>query len=149
MRNPRQGSRRVGTAALIATSLLLVVGCGSGGQAQHGATTIRVSERDFKMSASAQVLARAGKVDFAVDNRGPEAHELIVARENDQGLALRSDGLTVNEEALEPYEAGSLEPGEPGHVRHLEVSLKPGRYVLFCNMSGHYLSGMHTELVVR
>ena len=58
MRNPRQGSRRVGTAALIATSLLLVVGCGSGGQAQHGATTIRVSERDFKMSASAQVLAR-------------------------------------------------------------------------------------------
>ena len=148
MRNPRQGSGRVGTAVLVATSLLLVVGCGSGGQAQQGASTIRVSERDFKMSTSAPSV-RAGNVDIAVDNHGPDAHELIVARENDEGLALRSDGLTVNEEALQPYEAGALEPGEPGHVRHLEAYLKPGRYVLFCNMSGHFLGGMHTELVVR
>jgi uncharacterized cupredoxin-like copper-binding protein len=27
--------------------------------------------------------------------------------------------------------------------------LAPGRYVLFCNMSGHYLGGMHRLLVVR
>jgi uncharacterized cupredoxin-like copper-binding protein len=148
MRNPRQCSRRVGTTALIVSSLLLLAGCGAAGQAQHGSGTIRVSERDFKIGAS-RVSVRAGKVDLVVDNHGPEAHELIVARENDQGLALRSDGLTVNEEALKPYEAGSLEPGQAGRVRRLQLDLKPGRYVLFCNMSGHYLGGMHTELVVH
>jgi uncharacterized cupredoxin-like copper-binding protein len=30
----------------------------------------------------------------------------------------------------------------------LRVLLKPGRYVLFCNMAGHFMAGMHTDLVV-
>jgi uncharacterized cupredoxin-like copper-binding protein len=28
------------------------------------------------------------------------------------------------------------------------VHLAPGRYVLFCNMTGHYMGGMHSTLVV-
>jgi uncharacterized cupredoxin-like copper-binding protein len=31
----------------------------------------------------------------------------------------------------------------------MRVHLTPGRYVLYCNMSGHFLGGMHTLLVVR
>jgi uncharacterized cupredoxin-like copper-binding protein len=42
-----------------------------------------------------------------------------------------------------------LEPGDPETVRELAVHLVPGRYVLLCNMSGHYLGGMHTVLVVK
>ena len=58
--------------------------------------------------------------------------------------------MTVNEEALTSItEAGSLEPGQPGRTRDLDVRLTPGRYVLFCNMSGHFLGGMHATLVVR
>jgi uncharacterized cupredoxin-like copper-binding protein len=30
----------------------------------------------------------------------------------------------------------------------LHLHLTPGRYVLFCNMAGHYLGGMHRTLVV-
>ena len=30
----------------------------------------------------------------------------------------------------------------------LKLHLAPGRYLLFCNMEGHYMGGMHTELVV-
>ena len=67
-------------------------------------------------------------------------------RTTDQGYP---DGLTVDEEAVERSEPGSLEPGAPGAVRDLTVQLKPGRYILFCNMEGHYMAGMHTELVVR
>jgi len=29
------------------------------------------------------------------------------------------------------------------------TKLEPGRYELLCNMAGHYLGGMRTELVVR
>ena len=63
-------------------------------------------------------------------------------------LPLRADGLTVNEEAIQTREAGTLEPGHAGAVRDLQLHLAPGRYVLFCNMEGHYMGGMHAELVV-
>ena len=55
----------------------------------------------------------------------------------------------MSEEKLDRVTAGALEPGHPGSNRKLRLHLAPGRYVLFCNMSGHYLGGMHTELVVE
>ena len=62
---------------------------------------------------------------------------------------MRSDGLTVDEESLQRREVGVLEPAEASAVRDLRVRLTPGRYVLFCNMSGHFIGGMHRVLVVR
>jgi uncharacterized cupredoxin-like copper-binding protein len=91
----------------------------------------------------------SGEVRLSVRNKGPDAHELIIVRARGLQLPLRRDGLTVNEEALERATAGVLEPGSPGGLRELRVHLAPGRYVLFCNMSGHYLGGMRAELVVR
>ena len=126
-----------------------LAGCGVTGRA--AATTsggvVRVSERDFRIAAPATL--RAGDYRLLVHNRGPDAHELIVVRQNGGRLPLRRDGLTVDEDRVEHDEAGALEPGETGAERTLRVHLTPGRYVLLCNMSGHYLGGMRTELVVR
>ena len=107
-----------------------------------------MSERDFAISAPKHVAA--GVVDLRVSNRGPDAHELIVigTRARTAQLPLRSDDITVNEELLDHRTVGALEPGQSGAVRHLRVRLRPGRYVLLCNMAGHYLGGMHTVLVV-
>jgi uncharacterized cupredoxin-like copper-binding protein len=126
--------------------LLAVAGCGSGRPAADvHATRVRVTERDFRISAPRHV--RTGDLLLSVHNRGPDAHELIVVREGSR-LPLRRDGSTVSEEKLEPVIAGALEPGRPHSTRTLRLHLAPGRYTLFCNMSGHYLGGMHTELVV-
>jgi uncharacterized cupredoxin-like copper-binding protein len=89
-----------------------------------------------------------GKVVLRVHNLGPDNHELIVVRLDDHAIPIRADGVTVNEEALEPRTVGGLEPGVPGSIRELRLTLKPGRYEVFCNMSGHYLGGMHTDLTV-
>jgi uncharacterized cupredoxin-like copper-binding protein len=107
---------------------------------------VRVTERDFRISAPARVAP--GDVVLSATNMGPDAHELIVVRAPEGALPLRSDGFTVDEESLDAVIVGALEPGQPGTTRALPVHLAPGRYVLFCNMSGHYLGGMHTELVV-
>jgi uncharacterized cupredoxin-like copper-binding protein len=132
---------------LVSLALLVLPGCGSGRRAADaGATQVRVTERDFKISAPRRV--RSGNLLISVRNRGPDAHELIVVREPSVRLPLRRDGSTVSEEKLEPVIAGALEPGEPGSVRQLRLHLAPGRYTLFCNMSGHYLGGMHTQLEV-
>ena len=127
-------------------ALLAFAGCGSGGpKADAHATLLRVTERDFRISAPRHV--HSGDLLLSVHNRGPDAHELIVVREGSR-LPLRSDGTTVSEEKLEPVIAGALEPGHPGSTRKLRLHLAPGSYVLFCNMSGHYLGGMHAKLVV-
>jgi uncharacterized cupredoxin-like copper-binding protein len=131
----------------VALALLASAGCGSGRPAADAhATRIRITERDFRISAPKHV--RSGDLLLSVRNRGPDAHELIVVRERGSRLPFRRDGTTVSEEKLEPLIAGALEPGEPHATRTLRLHLKPGRYQLFCNMSGHYLGGMHTRLVV-
>jgi hypothetical protein len=133
--------------APISLVLLALAGCGSGRPSAHAhATLIRVTERDFRIVARKHV--RPGVVLLSVHNRGPDAHELIVVREPGSRLPLRRDGSTVSEERLEPVIVGVLEAGQPGSVRKLRLHLSRGRYQLFCNMSGHYLGGMHTRLVV-
>jgi len=113
---------------------------------------VRVNERDFAISASPKVL-QAGDVVFRDDNHGPDAHELIVVRAPGTSgvvhLPFRSDGLTVSEERLKRAIVGALEPGEEGSVRELYVKLAPGRYVLFCNMAGHFMAGMATVVTVQ
>ena len=129
---------------LVALALLACPGCGSGGH-EGAAHVVRVTERDFRITAPRHV--RSGDLVLSVQNRGPDAHELIVVRDSSR-LPLRRDGTTVSEEKLEPDIAGALEPGHPHSVRKLRLHLAPGTYELFCNMSGHYLGGMHTKLVV-
>jgi uncharacterized cupredoxin-like copper-binding protein len=121
--------------------------CGGGVSATDAATVVHVTERDFAVAASPRRVP-AGDVVFIADNHGPDAHELIVIRSSRRSLPLRSDGLTVDEEGLERVTVGALEPALPGRPRQLRARLKPGRYILLCNMAGHYLSGMETSLVV-
>jgi hypothetical protein len=129
------------TVALLA--VLALGGCGGGSGATAG-VIVDVQERDFHISAPQHV--HAGVVTLRVHNTGPDRHELIVARD-DRALPMRSDGLTVDEEAVQHDEPGALEPAQAGALRDLHVDLHPGRYVLFCNMAGHYLGGMHASLV--
>ncbi len=132
---------------IAAVAAALLAGCaGPTSSSSLGASIVNIGESDFQITGPARV--RAGNVLLRVQNSGPDQHELIVARVSGPRLALRSDGLTVNEEALTHREPGLLEPGRPGAVRELSVDLTPGRYVLFCNMEGHYLGGMHHEIVV-
>jgi uncharacterized cupredoxin-like copper-binding protein len=127
---------------------LVAAGCGATARFAARGQVVDVTERDFAIKATPKQVS-AGSVVFQSRNRGPDAHELIVVRESRQGLRLRSDGMTVSEEALKSSIVGTLEPGEAGSIRELRVHLAPGRYVLLCNMSGHYMGGMHTVVVVK
>lgn len=131
----------------VALAALLVAGCST---AERLATTrvVNVTERDFAIAVSPKRID-PGTVVFRATNHGPDAHELIVARVQARQLPLRSDGLTVDEDGLEKSIVGVLEPGQPNSVREIRVRLAPGRYVLFCNMSGHFMGGMHADVVVR
>jgi len=135
-------------ALLAASAALLASGCGSSHHpARSTATREPITEHDFHINAPTAL--KAGQYTFVVHNEGVTDHELIIAPDTGGRLPLRADGLTVDEEAVENEEPGALEPGGPGSVRALTVTLRPGRYVFFCNMEGHYMAGMRSELVVQ
>jgi uncharacterized cupredoxin-like copper-binding protein len=43
-------------------------------------------------------------------------------------------------------EVSELDPGASGT---LTIDLKPGKYVLFCNLPAHFMNGMWTEITVQ
>jgi len=137
-------------AALLCVVAIALTGCGVTGSAtaRPTARVVRVTERDFRISAPTTLPT--GRVTLQVHNEGPDIHELLVARVGGGApLPLRRDGLTVDEERIQAATLGNLEPGRPGTTRELSIDLTPGRYILFCNMYGHYRGGMRTQLVVN
>jgi uncharacterized cupredoxin-like copper-binding protein len=143
----RQLSSRRGRLSVIALLVLVTCGCSAGGGplGTHKAS-VRVTERDFRISTKPDHVA-AGDILLSVRNEGPDTHELIVVRSKSR-LPLRLDGLTVDERRLSALTVASLDGAGPGTQQRLHLHLTPGRYELFCNMAGHFMAGMHAELVV-
>jgi uncharacterized cupredoxin-like copper-binding protein len=152
---PHALQRPAALAAVAALSLLVACGCGSASPATPaGAKVVNVREGDFHIKAPKELPS--GDVVLSVHNQGPDDHELLVIREagggeeeEEEHTKLREDGMTVDEDGLGKAVVGALEPGEPNTVRRLRVRLKPGRYELICNMSGHYFGGMETDVTVN
>jgi uncharacterized cupredoxin-like copper-binding protein len=133
-------------AVLLLAAVVAAVGLASFAWAGGGSRVIRIGERDFRISAPKTI--RAGFVRLRVHNTGPDTHELLMVRVHGR-LPLRRDGLTVDEDRLERLHPIVVEGMERGETEEVGVRLAPGRYVLFCNMAGHYLSGMEATVVVR
>ncbi len=146
------GFRAAGGIALACIGLV-ATSCGGVARAVPPGTVVQVSQRDFAISVSPKRVP-AGQIVLRVRNHGPDRHELIVVRTGSvltgsAPLPMRTDGMTVDEEGLQPATVGVLEPGPTGSVRELQVRLAPGRYELICNMAGHFLGGMHTVIDVH
>jgi uncharacterized cupredoxin-like copper-binding protein len=90
------------------------------------AAMISVRETEFKIVLPAKRL-RAGKITFAVKNVGRAPHNLVV----------EGNGLTT----ATPIFNG-------GESKTLKVSLKPGRYELYCSVPGHKQAGMDLKVTV-
>jgi uncharacterized cupredoxin-like copper-binding protein len=86
---------------------------------------------------------KAGRITFRVQNAAKtERHEMIVARVKDPNAPLPYDAAKhrVIESKLQALgEASGIKPGE---TKTLTVTLKPGKYLLLCNVGGHYAAGM-------
>ncbi len=93
----------------------------------------------------------AGEVTFYVNNSSADTlHEMVVAVLPDLSTELPYDAniarVIEDVEGANLGEAADIEPGESGQ---LTLHLKPGTYALYCNIAGHYASGMWTILTVE
>ena len=92
----------------------------------------------------------AGEVTFEVTNASKQmVHEMVISPVKDMNTPLPYDkaGNKVDEDTAGHLgEVAELEPGKKGA---LKLTLKPGRYILYCNVPGHYALGMWALLTVK
>jgi len=92
---------------------------------------------------------RAGKITFDVENDSKMlVHEMLVVKVDNY-----ADALPYDKKAAKVYEDqvadfGEVSELEPHQTGSLAVNLKPGHYLLVCNMPGHYKMKMYSELMV-
>jgi uncharacterized cupredoxin-like copper-binding protein len=93
--------------------------------------------------------ARSGEVTFRVKNISKDTvHEMIVMYLQDPSKPLPyidKETRVDEDKAGDKGEVSELEPGQSGS---LTVKLVPGKYLLICNVPGHYAAGMWTEFTV-
>jgi uncharacterized cupredoxin-like copper-binding protein len=131
-----------------AALLLLVGGLGVGNVRAADAptvVTVKVSgdEGQTMTLEAAPGSVKAGRVTFRVENGAKtEPHEVIVARVNDLKAPLPYDEgkHRVIESKLQAL--GEVSDVKPGKSKSMTLTLKPGKYVLLCNLRGHYKAGM-------
>lgn len=97
-----------------------------------------------------QKTVPAGKVTFNVTNISKGTiHEMLVSPIKDENAVLPfiDNENRVDEEASGDLgEVSELDPGKSGA---LTLDLKPGMYILYCNVPGHYTAGMWTTITVQ
>lgn len=112
--------------------------------ARSTAATVNVRLIEFKVFP-AVASVRAGRVTFVVRNAGRIAHDFVVLRTKLAPKRLPVVGARAKEVGL----VGRTPTFGPGRTKRLTLVLKPGPYVLICNVPGHYKAGMAAGLRVR
>ena len=134
--------------AAVAMTTVCLSACSGAPPSPHGAS-LDVTIQDFQITKSSSFVS-AGEVVLLVHDKGPSTHEFVVVKTDlppDQ-LPLRPDGLLVEEDSPQLHPVDELSELDIGERARLVLNLSPGRYVLFCNLEGHYLGGMHSLLQV-
>jgi uncharacterized cupredoxin-like copper-binding protein len=153
----------LGIVVTVTLAATLVAGCG--GSDNSGTTTTTENETaatgggkrlEIKMGdyffSPASGTTTAGKTVIEAPNEGAVEHELVLFKTNMDPAKLPTEaGGGVNEEKLDEIaeEAGEVPDVEAGETKSGKFNLTPGRYVIFCNLPGHYTQGMYGTLTVK
>lgn len=117
---------------------------GAAASSRSAASSVRVRLVEFRVILSI-ASAPAGKVTFVVANAGKIAHDFVVLRTNLAPGKLPVAGNVAKEVGRQ----GKIPIFGPRQTRRLALTLRPGKYVLICNVAGHYKLGMFAGFRVR
>ena len=119
--------------------LLVLSSCGA-----PGPVTATMTEYAFKLS---QPTAKSGKVTFRIVNSGSIVHEMVVVQTDlaADKLPKAADGSVDEEKVTSMGEQGDIDAGKSVD---LTLDLPAGRYMLICNLPGHFQQGMYTDFTV-
>ncbi len=98
------------------------------------------------LKVSTQTI-KAGPVTFVAVNESKDlVHEMIISPLPNHPLPYTAEEMKVDEDkAVHLGEVSELPVGQKGE---LKIDLKPGKYIVYCNMPGHYALGMWSQINV-
>jgi len=124
----RQRTRRmqvIGASIVVLVGVVVVAALMGNRGSSAPAAGITVSMTDYAFQP-APIEVGAGHVRFTVVNHGDVAHDLVLP-ELGKGTADQ----------------------RPGSTASFDVELRPGTYIVVCDLPGHRAAGMETQLIVR
>jgi uncharacterized cupredoxin-like copper-binding protein len=136
--------RRSLACGLTLVALLWLGACSANSDRQQ----VEVGLSTFGMALSTNTV-KTGPITFVVKNNATDqTHEFVVAQTDLPAgqIPVNPDTHLVDEESLTVL--GEVEDVDSGAIKRVTLDLKPGRYVLLCNLASHYQSGMHAEFTV-
>lgn len=145
---------RGGTAALAGAGAITLAACGASTTTSSKPASASDSARqriaarvgDYRIEVD-RGTAPSGAVRFDIRNDGRVVHEFVILRSDHAADALPREGAEVSEHGAGKLQ-DEVENIGPGKTVSLTTRLKPGRYVLICNLTGHYGRGMHAAFRV-
>jgi uncharacterized cupredoxin-like copper-binding protein len=162
-----RGNQRALTVLIAVLTVLALAGCSSskskttssGGQSGGGVTvttaasagptvvTVTGGEKpDGKYYLTVTPASvKAGPTKITFKNEGTKVHEVVVLK-----TATPADALKVgaNHEVSEDASVGEDSETDPGKTKSTTINLKPGSYILVCNIERHYQKGMYAPFTV-
>ena len=93
-------------------------------------------------------VVASGDLRFELSNVDGVRHSFAVLQTDRDGADLPLTNGRVDPEAAGAL-AGTVETVLPGGEGGRTFTLSPGRYVLYCDIAGHYEGGMYYTLVVE
>lgn len=135
---------------LIGTFLLiLIIGVDQDAIATQTVTQVKVIETEMAIELSPTTVP-AGAIAFVAYNQGQLPHEMEIIKTD-----LPIDQMPIKDNRLDRKKVGEkideIETDDlpSGATATLLTHLEPGRYLIECNIPGHFPAGMKAELLVE
>jgi uncharacterized cupredoxin-like copper-binding protein len=129
-------------AALVAV-LFLLVSCGGGSETMPADVNVVVEMKDYSITLSVPNV-KAGTVKFGIRNSGGMEHSFELIKTD-----LDIDKLPVADaKAKEDGLVKQIKSIPVAKIATISADLQPGKYVVICNVAGHYQLGMRAGLRV-
>ncbi len=128
--------------ALISCVVAAAVACGG----DERSTSVGVVLDEWSVTPSVAGV-REGKVAFEVRNNGTMPHQLLVIK-NDlppEMMPVANGSIALSQVNV----VRSVEAAAAGSTSELSFDATPGKYVLVCNVPGHYQQGMAAAFLVE
>jgi uncharacterized cupredoxin-like copper-binding protein len=152
--------------ATIATGFILLAACGGSGTKYSSAATstprsttsagttptgagatVKVTLKEWTLTPD-KASVPAGDITFSATNSGTIDHEFVVFKTDLAPDALKLSGTAVDEAASGQTKVDEIAEFAPGTTKTLTLNLQPGKYVLICNVAGHYQRGVSSAFTV-
>ncbi len=124
---------------------LLVVSCAQPAADAPAGSQLVAELADYKITVNVPSV-KAGTIKIGVRNLGNMEHSFEVLKTDLAPDKIPVDGGSAK--AKEDGKVGEIKSIAAGKSASVTLDLTPGKYVLICNVAGHYQLGMRTAFTV-